>query len=80
LPESDAAGASLSTQRLLHALTAPILLGEDIIRMSASVGMALYPEQGEDGETLLQQADAAMYRCKRERGQGSPLPAEMSAP
>ena len=39
---------------------------EDIgVEVEASVGIALYPEHGEDPETLLQHADVAMYTAKR---------------
>jgi diguanylate cyclase (GGDEF)-like protein len=34
--------------------------------VSASIGIALYPEHGRDGTALIAQADAAMYRAKRE--------------
>jgi len=33
--------------------------------LSASVGIAIFPEDGEDGETLISKADAAMYRSKK---------------
>lgn len=35
-----------------------------------SVGSALYPEQGETADTLLQAADGAMYEAKRQRREG----------
>ena len=37
------------------------------VEVEASVGIALYPEHGEDPETLLQRADVAMYAAKRAR-------------
>ena len=43
-----------------------LLDGRDV-RVTASGGISLYPEDGEDGEALLKSADTAMYRAK-ERG------------
>ena len=38
------------------------------VHMDASVGIALYPQHGEDVDTLLQHADVAMYEAKRTHG------------
>lgn len=46
-----------------------------LIRMTASVGAALYPEDGTDGDDLIRQADAEMYRAKiARRASESPKP------
>jgi diguanylate cyclase (GGDEF)-like protein/PAS domain S-box-containing protein len=51
-------------QRLLDALSEPFtLLGQEC-RLSASIGIALRPHDGDDGATLLKKADIAMYRAK----------------
>lgn len=68
LPESDEAGAIQSAERILDALSLPILLHERVIRIGASIGIAVYPDHGADSEKLLQAADAAMYRTKRAGG------------
>jgi diguanylate cyclase (GGDEF)-like protein len=39
--------------------------GEDIIRVTASIGLATYPDDARDKEQLLEHADAALYRAKR---------------
>lgn len=44
-------------------------LAQKSVRLGASVGVATYPADAEDMETLLERADAAMYRDKRERKQ-----------
>lgn len=50
--------------RILAALTPPILAGGRDIDVAASLGLALYPADGSDSETLLRNADAAMYAAK----------------
>jgi diguanylate cyclase (GGDEF)-like protein/PAS domain S-box-containing protein len=51
-------------QRLLDALSEPFsILGQEC-RLSASVGIAMCPQDGDDGATLLKKADIAMYRAK----------------
>jgi len=51
--------------RLLTSLEPPLELGEHQVRVTASIGMALYPDDGSDISTLQQNADEAMYVCKR---------------
>ena len=54
-----------SLQRLLETLNQPILLPGISIRISASIGVALYPQDEENAETLLRHADQAMYIAKQ---------------
>jgi diguanylate cyclase (GGDEF)-like protein/PAS domain S-box-containing protein len=61
---SDAAEAARVAQRLLAALEEPILLDGNELFISASVGIAVYPNDGADATTLLKHADSAMYRAK----------------
>ncbi len=42
----------------------PIKIGEEYFAVSASVGVAMYPDDGDDIDTLLRHADIAMYRAK----------------
>jgi diguanylate cyclase (GGDEF)-like protein/PAS domain S-box-containing protein len=56
--------------RLVQSLSAPYELEGFTIHSGASVGVALYPVDGEDGATLLRHADTAMYAAKRE-GRGN---------
>jgi diguanylate cyclase (GGDEF)-like protein len=57
-------GARGVAERLLEALTAPILLDGLPLTVDASIGVVLYPAHGEDPDTLLQHADIAMYAAK----------------
>lgn len=60
--------AGLVAQRILNALAQPVnLAGHDII-VSGSIGIAVYPEDGQDAEALLKNADMAMYFAKRGSG------------
>jgi diguanylate cyclase (GGDEF)-like protein len=52
------------SQRLEHCFEAPLVLEENILKGSASFGIALYPEDGATKDNLLNVADAAMYSAK----------------
>ena len=70
LPDvSEAADAGQIAGELLAALFVPGNVGGHMLQQSASLGISLYPDDGEDAVTLINRADAAMYRCKR-RGTG----------
>jgi diguanylate cyclase (GGDEF)-like protein len=56
--------AAMVAGRVLEAIAEPLRLQAHEISVSASVGIALYPRDGADGERLLKSADAAMYRAK----------------
>jgi diguanylate cyclase (GGDEF)-like protein len=61
------ASCLLTAQRIVDALGAPFSIGEHALRLSASVGIVLYPDHG-DAARLLAHADAAMYAAKRSGG------------
>lgn len=54
-----------SLHRLLEAISQPIALHGASVRISASIGVALYPEDNQDPDTLLHHADQAMYIAKQ---------------
>ncbi|EHJ12368.1 EAL domain-containing protein [Crocosphaera watsonii] len=54
-------------QRILEDLKQPFEVAGHQLYVKTSIGIAIYPQDGEDGETLLKNADAALYRAK-ERG------------
>ncbi len=56
--------AVLIAQRLLEAIKPPIALEGQILRVTTSIGIALYPDDGTTVDTLLKHADAALYRAK----------------
>ncbi len=51
-------------QNLLAKLSTPILLGEEKAYVSASIGITFYPDDAADANTLLKNADQAMYAAK----------------
>jgi diguanylate cyclase (GGDEF)-like protein/PAS domain S-box-containing protein len=53
-------------RRIEQELQEPFVLGESSLRVSGSIGISLFPQDGADAESLLRGADAAMYRAKRD--------------
>lgn len=64
LPQCDAEGAATVAKRIIEALSVPLPVGVLTLSVSASIGIGLYPDNGQDKETLLKHADAAMYEAK----------------
>jgi diguanylate cyclase (GGDEF)-like protein/PAS domain S-box-containing protein len=60
--------AALVAQKLLERLAEPFMLSGRETFVTASVGIAAFPGDGQDAETLLGAADAAMYRAKQSGG------------
>jgi diguanylate cyclase (GGDEF)-like protein len=61
---ADRAGAALLAERLLAALDAPLVIDGHSLRVSASIGIALYPDHAASPEQLHHAADQALYRAK----------------
>jgi diguanylate cyclase (GGDEF)-like protein/PAS domain S-box-containing protein len=61
---SQPADASISARKVLNALTSLQEVGQPNLHVTASIGLSSYPEDGEDEETLIKNADAAMYHAK----------------
>ena len=57
--------AALVAQKLIEAVVAPLELRGHEVFVTASIGIALFPTDGNDAEALLAAADAAMYRAKQ---------------
>jgi diguanylate cyclase (GGDEF)-like protein/PAS domain S-box-containing protein len=51
-------------EKIMHTLARPCLLAGQEMSLSCSVGLAVYPEDGTDFDTLIRNADAAMYNAK----------------
>jgi diguanylate cyclase (GGDEF)-like protein/PAS domain S-box-containing protein len=71
LGNQDSADASTPLlNKLLSHVNAPFMVDGHELASSASIGVAVYPDDGQDFETLLQKADTAMYQAK-EAGRNS---------
>jgi diguanylate cyclase (GGDEF)-like protein/PAS domain S-box-containing protein len=66
--EPDAVAAVL--ERMLSDISQPWTIAQGDFNVTCSIGVALYPDDGEDAQTLLKHADSAMYRAK-ERGRNN---------
>ncbi|HZR03747.1 MAG TPA: diguanylate cyclase [Burkholderiales bacterium] len=59
------ADALVVVEKLSAALGSPIRIADRVLRLAASIGISFYPGDGEEAATLIDRADAAMYRAKR---------------
>jgi diguanylate cyclase (GGDEF)-like protein len=70
LSEIDhARNAIVSVRKILAAIAEPRRIAGHNLHITASIGISLYPDDWQDAETLLRNADGAMYQA-RERGRG----------
>ncbi len=65
LPDTDREGARAVAGKLLETLAAPCDLGAQSVGVSASIGGAFLPGPSPDAESLVREADEALYRSKR---------------
>ena len=59
-------GVTEVARKIIERMTSPLRLPEQEVQVSTSIGVALYPRDGGDGETLLKYADLAMYDAKQQ--------------
>jgi two-component system CheB/CheR fusion protein len=64
LEGANAAEAEITAGRIATALATPVSMSGQAIHISASIGISLFPEDGDDADTLLKHADGAMYKAK----------------
>ena len=67
LPSAESEAASRAAEMILKALEERFQIDDLTLHISASIGVAVYPEDGADAETLLRHADVAMYQAKRRK-------------
>lgn len=62
--------ASMVAAKVMHELEAPFYVRNQTLKLGASIGISLYPEDGDSAHDLLRTADTAMYSAKKSgRGQ-----------
>lgn len=61
---TKSASATMVASKVLHELSLPYLLDNRESHLSASIGITLFPQDGDNAGTLLRNADTAMYRAK----------------
>jgi diguanylate cyclase (GGDEF)-like protein/PAS domain S-box-containing protein len=63
----DVADAAVAAERIVNMMTAGFVVQGHSLNVSCSIGVTIFPEHGADCETLIKNADAAMY-CAKENG------------
>jgi diguanylate cyclase (GGDEF)-like protein/PAS domain S-box-containing protein len=61
---NDISDAAVAAERLMDAMTTGFVVQGHALNVSCSIGISMFPEQGADCETLIKNADAAMYGAK----------------
>jgi diguanylate cyclase (GGDEF)-like protein/PAS domain S-box-containing protein len=54
-----------TAEEILKKMSMPFQLGDDIAQISSSIGIAMYPDDGTDADSLMKSADKAMYAAKQ---------------
>ena len=62
--------ASIITKRILEKCKQPFYINNQEVKISASIGVSFFPQDGDDVTSLTRNADIAMYRCKEQGRDG----------
>lgn len=65
LPSANLDDAKLIATRIINAMEQPFSVDQHLLHIGISIGISQHPEDGVDGDSLLQKADVAMYIAKR---------------
>jgi diguanylate cyclase (GGDEF)-like protein/PAS domain S-box-containing protein len=66
----DVPDAAVAAERIMDAMTAEFVVQGHSLTVSCSLGLSIFPEHGADAETLIKNADAAMY-CAKDSGRNN---------
>ena len=61
----DVQDAVLIAEKLMEAMAKPLLISDHELHITLSIGISLYPDDGKDVETVIRNADTAMYHAKK---------------
>ena len=64
LSDAGSAGAELVAQKILQSIIQPYVIEQHDLRITASIGIAIFPDHAKDSESLIKYADVAMYQAK----------------
>ncbi len=67
---ADAGDAAVSVRKIMTALTRPYRIAQHDLHITVSMGISVFPGDGQDAETLIKRADIAMYRAKEQGRDG----------
>ncbi len=71
--------ANATAECVVTGLGRPHRVGGHVVRLSASIGISIYPRDGEDAGSLIESADRAMYHAKRRHAEGAALAPALEA-
>ncbi|WP_153448249.1 sensor domain-containing diguanylate cyclase [Vibrio algicola] len=63
---ADQASVAMIAERMLHAIAEPFKIDNQLINISSSIGISMYPDDSQDPLELIKLADLVMYEVKRE--------------
>ncbi|MDH5178561.1 MAG: EAL domain-containing protein [Gammaproteobacteria bacterium] len=66
LPDTDTTGALPVCSKIVNAMEKPFAIEGHSLKVTASIGIACFPADGDDADSLLQKADVAMYVAKKD--------------
>lgn len=66
-PDVDTTQASFFIEKLISKIDSPIVIDKHNLYVGVSIGVALFPDNGADADTLMRKADIAMYNAKRHK-------------
>jgi diguanylate cyclase (GGDEF)-like protein/PAS domain S-box-containing protein len=64
---NDTTAVAATARRILNSLSQAFVIEGQVLEVGASIGVALFPEHGDDARTLLRRADVAMYASKQKQ-------------
>ncbi len=64
---SQPSDAAMIAQKIISTLDMPSRVGDYVLRLTASIGLSIYPDDGDAADTLIDRADTAMYRAKSQQ-------------